>query len=310
MVALPAGPIAQRPWARQACRPDRGSPGELACVNGVAVTVADYERVRGDYPREATPAQVVEALVQAELLAGAAAAEGLWGPWLQPALRVALAQQWLRRSFEPAHTAEKIAPADIALAFRNPTIRVRYHRHTAYFVTDVQMLCCSGDWRQCNARKDVAECIERFAPAAARLHQLLSLDPPASGPELEARVAALREQFPDATTAVVQFYYDKSKSYDQQEGYDLMVEPFSLAVVELQPGQLSAPIRSPFGWHIARLDRLEPALRGKPEDPTVRDDIARNILPLVRQRDLQKELFARMAELGVRIHYDRLTRTP
>jgi hypothetical protein len=56
------------------------------------------------------------------------------------------------------------------------------------------------------------------------------------------------------------------------------------------------------------VDRIMPPLRGSPEDPVVRADIARNILPMVRRRDLKKTIFTRMAELGVKIHFDRLTR--
>lgn len=306
-LALPTGPVPQRPWARQACAAV-GARELLACVDGAAITRSDYERVRRHYPRGVPARQVVSALVAAELLAGRAAAAGLWSDWLLVPYTRALAQAWLVHHFETGYPPEKVPQSDIDRAFRNATVRVRYKRQRSFFVTDAQILCCTGDWKQCTARPDVTDCIERKAPQARALYEVLIADPPASAVEMTARVAVLAQRFPDVASADVSFYYDTSKSYDEQEGYDLMVQPFTEGVVRLQAGEIGEPIRSPFGWHVVRVDRIEEALDGKPSDPHVRADIAANILPLVRKRDLQKLTFARMKKLGVQIHFDRLTR--
>ena len=304
---LPVGPIPDRPWAAAACTA-LAKEELLACVDGVAVSRADYERVRHQYPDGVSARQVVDALITAELLAARAAAAGLWSEWLLVPYKRALAQAWLAHHFEEGYPAEKVPQADVERAFHNATVRVRYKRQRSFFVTDAQILCCTGDWKQCTSRPDVTECIERKATQARALYEALVADPPASAAEMTARVAVLALRFMDVATAEVSFYYDTSKSYEEQEGYDLMVKPFTEGVVRLQPGQIGEPIRSPFGWHVVRLDRIADALDGKPSDPAVRADIAANILPLVRKRDLQKETFARMKALGVQVHFDRLTR--
>ncbi len=307
-LTLPAGPVADRPWARQSCTPGNLEAGVLACVHGAAITRADYERARANLPPSVAPARVVDSLIAAELLAGKARAAGLWSSWLLGPYKRALAQAWLQDVFEAAHPAAKVAKADIDHAFRNATIRVRYKRQRSFFVTDAQLLCCSGDWKQCERREDVHACIKKNKPAAIALHQALAADPPATAAEMQARTVVLAQRFPGVAVAEVQFYYDTSKSYDEQEGYDLMVQPYAEAVIKLSQGQISEPILTPFGWHIARVDRIMPPLDGKPTDPEVRDDIARNILPMVRRRDLQKTIFDTMKRLGVKIHFDRLTR--
>ncbi len=307
-VGLPVGPVAERPWARRACTPGALDGQTLACVDGVAITRADYDRARADQPAHISPRRVVQSLVTAELLAGSAAANGLWSDWLMGSYKGALARAWLTRIFEAEHSAEKVAPSDVQRAFRNASIRVRYKRQRSFFVTDAQMLCCSGGWQQCAARPEVTTCIDGKESVATALHQALMADPPTSAAEMQARTLVLSQQFPGVAIAEVQFYYDTSKTYDEQEGYDLMVQPYAEAVVKLQAGELSPPIRTPFGWHIARVDRIMEPLNGNPSDPVVQAEIARNILPMVRRRDLQKTIYGRMAELGVKIHFDRLTR--
>lgn len=42
-------------------------------------------------------------------------------------------------------------------------------------------------------------------------------------------------------------------------GLGMMVKPFEDAVVKLQPGQVSDPIQTQFGWHIIKLEETRPA---------------------------------------------------
>ena len=306
-LSLPVGPMPQWPWGGRPCAQ---IPAEqlLACVDGAAISRADYERVRLDYPDHVTAKQVIQALVNAELLAAQAAKAGLWSDWLILPYKQALAQAWLRHHFEKNYPPEKVADADIKRAFRDDTVRVRYNRQRSFFATDAQILCCRGDWKECDARPEVSECIDRKAEQARGLHQALVADPPASAAEMQARALVLVARFADVGVAEVNFYYDTSKPYEEQKGYDLMVKPYAEAVVRLKEGEISQPIRSPYGWHVSRLDRIVGALDGRPSDPAVRADIAANILPLVRKRDMQKEVFERMKKLGVQMHFDRLTR--
>jgi peptidyl-prolyl cis-trans isomerase C len=280
-------------------------PDLLACVNGRAVTRAAYAAAAPHYPAGTPPRAIVQALIDEQLLVNAAVKAGFWRDDLRDDADRALAGQLLVRAIDRTVTVDRIAAADVAEAFKNPQVRLRYEHATGYYVTDVQLLCCSGDWRQCQKRDEVRVCIEQNEAQARRLHQRLAADPPRSPAEMQGRVAALRGEFPTAAVAQVEFWYDKSKTYEQQKGYDLMVREFALPVVELQPGQLApAPIRTPFGWHIPRLDQVKPAERRTPADPAVHREIAEHVIDAVREREAQRFVFELFRRYGVQFRFE------
>ncbi len=53
-----------------------------------------------------------------------------------------------------------------------------------------------------------------------------------------------------------------------------MVKPFEDAVFSMKPGQISRPIRTPFGWHIIKLEKIEPA-RFRPLSEVKKSIVAR-----------------------------------
>ncbi len=55
-------------------------------------------------------------------------------------------------------------------------------------------------------------------------------------------------------------------------GLGMMVKPFEDAVVALEPGKISDPVKSDFGWHIIKLDEVRDAVPPKLEE--VRDELA------------------------------------
>ena len=55
-------------------------------------------------------------------------------------------------------------------------------------------------------------------------------------------------------------------------GPGMMVEPFEQAVVALEPGQVSDPVQTQFGWHVIRLN--ETRLKEAPALDEVRDELA------------------------------------
>ena len=87
--------------------------------------------------------------------------------------------------------------------------------------------------------------------------------------------------------------------------YDLMVREFALPVVEMQPGALAAaPIRTPFGWHVPRLDQIKPAESKTPADPAVRRDIAEHIVDAVRTREAERFVFGLFQRYGVKFFFE------
>lgn len=70
-------------------------------------------------------------------------------------------------------------------------------------------------------------------------------------------------------------------------GPGMMVPEFETAVAALEPGQLSAPVQSQFGWHLIRLDETRPL------EPPALEEVRPEIENQVRQQAIE----ARLAEL-------------
>lgn len=306
LAGLPRGPIAGHPWATQPCPTAPLPAGVLACVDGVAITRERFDQAQREHPPGTAARATLQALIDEEVLAQAAAAGNLWTAWLAPLQRRAMVARLLQRTQEDALPPAKVSAVDVQTAYKNPNIRLRFDHAAGYFATDVQLLCCKGDWRQCEKREEVRACIDKTASQAHALHRLLAADPPRSSAELKSRVALLVPQFPLVAVQDVEFWYDKSKSYAQQKGYDLMVEQFAVPVVEMQPGELAQPIRTPFGWHLPRLTRIEPEMHKPWHDPAVRSDIAEHIVDAVREREVQRYAFGLLAKYKVQFFFDKL----
>lgn len=55
----------------------------------------------------------------------------------------------------------------------------------------------------------------------------------------------------------------------------MMVKPFEDAVIALEPGMISAPVQTDFGWHVIKLN--EQRMKGAPPFDEVRDELAAQI---------------------------------
>ncbi|MSQ83626.1 MAG: hypothetical protein EXR77_12185 [Myxococcales bacterium] len=301
----PTGAVAAAPWAAQACTVGAPQLGTVACVNGAAI---DAERVRMAWhlhPQWSVE-QVVAATIDEEIIAQAAAAAGLWrSPTVVRAHHQALAQTLLDRAMQRVQPAT-LADADIATAYKNQAVRAHYDHADAYFAVDAQVLCCSGSPQQCMAREEVRTCIDKAEAIIRDIYSELQNNPPATAMEMWGRCKAMAARYPDVAAAEVQFFYDKSKSHDQQKGYDIMVQEYAEAVTALLPGQLSAPIRSAFGWHISFLDKVDPARHADWRDPAVRAEIAANIVQPVRTREAQRFVFAHMKPREATYFFERI----
>jgi hypothetical protein len=303
---LPRGPLPAAPWVATPCTNSTLPPGDLACVAGRPITRADFDRAWAAAEPGTTAPALLQALIDEELLAQAAAKKGLWASAVVgDAQRRAMAGEALERAMAKV-TPETIAPADMQKAYRFPQIIVRYDHVDAWFVIDGQMLCCTGDAKQCSQRDEVRTCIEETGPRAKAVYAALMADPPQSSTELFARLKILGETRPDLGAAPVHFYYDKTKHYEEQKGYDVMIKEFAEAVVTMQPGQIHEPVRSAFGWHIPYLERIEPAVHKPWNDPEVRAEISRNILTPIREREAQRYVFELHRQQGVELFFDRL----
>lgn len=294
------------PWASAACTAGKLDKDTVACVDGVSITVTDYRRVAASYPDNTPAGDIVSALVNAELLAADARKNKLWANWLLPLHQQAMVRTYLADKFEKNYTWEDVAQADLHRAWRDWGIRIRFLREPSYFATDAQFLCCSGDWRKCEIDQTAIKCIDDFKPQADALYEILKADPPRSPLEMKGRVYAMAHNFPKVAITDINFYYLPDVPHEEQigRGYTVMVKEYAKAVVALKPGEISRPIRTPFGWHITRLQNVLGQLKGKLSDPHVRKEIAENILSAVRRRDTKRHAFELMKRRNVKVHFD------
>lgn len=80
-------------------------------------------------------------------------------------------------------------------------------------------------------------------------------------------------------------------------GLGMMVKPFEDAVVALEPGKVSDPVKSDFGWHIIKLDEVRDSTPPKLEE--VRDELAGELQ--------QKAVEAKVTELTEAAKIERKT---
>jgi peptidyl-prolyl cis-trans isomerase C len=76
-------------------------------------------------------------------------------------------------------------------------------------------------------------------------------------------------------------------------GMNMMVKPFEDAVILLEPGQVSDPVQTEFGWHVIRLN--ETRIIEAPALDAVREELASEI----QTRAVQERLNTAMAEVEV-----------
>ncbi len=95
---------------------------------------------------------------------------------------------------------------------------------------------------------------------------------------------------------------DKKSLDENTEGGDLgyftkamMIPEFGDAVFDMKKGQLSAPIKTPFGWHVVLVE--DKRLANPPAFEEVRDDIERAVM----ETKLQQVLAEERAKLNVQI---------
>ncbi len=286
-VALPTGPVPGHPWAARACKPGVREADVLACVDGVAVTRAQFAAVQQDYPPDTPPRAIVQALVDEELLAHAAA-KTLWGNWLQEPLHRLMVGRLLQELMEKKFGPGQITPDDIKAAWSKKAVRHTYDHPGVYAVTDAQIICCTGDVRQCADAPDAIKCIQEMEPTARALTAYLAENPPRTVREMHGRVGA-DPRFAKAAVVDLTFFYEPDKPYAEQKGYVLMVEPFTAATMQLKPGEIvKEPVRSPFGWHVIRLESaVAPSHKGV-DDPDVLADLKKNLVPALRDEQVEK----------------------
>jgi len=76
-------------------------------------------------------------------------------------------------------------------------------------------------------------------------------------------------------------------------GMGMMVKPFETAVIDLEPGEVSDPVQTQFGWHVIRLNETRIV-----EAPAL-DDVREELASEIENRAVQDQLNAAVADVTV-----------
>jgi peptidyl-prolyl cis-trans isomerase D len=124
-------------------------------------------------------------------------------------------------------------------------------------------------------------------------HILISFgdDKDAARQKIEALAAQLKQGTPFAELARAESQDPGSKTQGGDLGWikrGQMVERFESALFALQPGEISAPVETEFGFHLIRLDELKAERTRAFEDPEVQRELADLYLGRERERRFQE----------------------
>jgi len=293
-LTLPAAPVASATAAPE------GSPARW---NGGCVTAID---VRDELPRQpagTTARDVVDALVDLDVVAAAAAKEGYWTtgqigvPWTR-----LLVKTLLKERFELDYDVSRVPAGDLTRIWdEHKDVRIKFDHFDAFEVGDVQYLCCSKRYTECDPEATAA-CIEKSRPVveaifekhlAGREHNEFSLKYLAEKvlQPSDAHVAFMRYSF----------YYDPSLPWEEQKKFHTYNRSIVEAAAGLQVGTVGRPVASNNGLHILYLLRHDPAVHRDLTDPEVEATVREKVLPGYRQRDLAILIDELMLKAGMRL---------
>jgi hypothetical protein len=302
-VPLPPAPSARTAPADEAA---------LARWRGGHLGAADLRLELSRHPDGTTARDVAEALIDLDVVAGAAAADGYWSPerLLIPWTGL-LVKTLLRERFELDYDVSRVPAADLARLWEErKDVRMRFDHFDAIEVADVQFLCCARRYTDCDAAATAA-CIEESRPrvdalwerhVAGREHNEFSLKhlveqvlQPA-----DARIAFMRYAF----------FFDPSRPWEEQKQFHTYNRNIVEAAARTPVGTVARPVASNNGLHVLYVMRHDPAVHRALTEPEVEATLREKVLPGYRQRDLAILVDELMLKAGVRIVDEALASLP
>jgi len=175
--------------------------------------------------------------------------------------------------FDPGERCGALPEA--LLRARYDATRWRFVAPEAFRVDDLRLLCC-GDPRAC-AEPALEGCFDGARDAMQRLRA--ALPSPATPADLEVAAARVAIETPEVTAQrYVFFHAADGRQVDRRlRQVDRAVAE---AVAALEPGELTEPLRSAFGYHVMRLDRRRPAIDLAWADPRTQALLRAELCPI------------------------------
>jgi len=251
----------------------------VATVNGVPIVASQLRTALAEDGGASSPAQVLDRLVGMELLAQAALADGYWRPEvvLEP-FESALVRGLLAERFQRKPPEEYFDDDFLREMYYQPPIRVKFDHVDAFRVVDAQYVCCAKRFDQC-VPAQVDACLRESEGAIREVYEdLRTMDRP-DVRTFSARVQAWEDQYPKLNVNTYSFFYNVNLPHEEQRGYNIVNESVAKAAMGIQPGQIAAPVASRNGWHILYLIEHAPEEHRTIDDPDVRQELVRELLP-------------------------------
>lgn len=259
----------------------------------IEITAGRLRRYAEAHPDQ-SPRVLATELIEFELLAAEAARRGLAAdPEVQAAARPALVLRYLKGHFEAAWMPENL-PMDLVAG--------SYERNKGFFVhpelVTADHLILTRDGKK-PADPDLQA---RAAALMADVRQSLVADPPASPEAFVARAEGFQAQ---AKAMNLELRGERLGRFAQESAFD---RGFTAEVFKLRErGDLSPVFTTGFGWHIARLEKYEPAANRSLQ--AVAPELRARITPEVRELKLRELTETLSRTHGVRLDFEPLQET-
>lgn len=273
----------------------------VAVVDGVPILASQLREAMAEDAGESPPEAVLQRLVELELLAQAALEAGYWRPdvVLEPyesaLVREVLADRFLRKPPESYFDEQFLREM-----YYQPAIRVKFDHVDAFKVADAQYVCCPKRYDECEPAA-VAQCLEQAEPIVREVYEdLRGLDNP-DVQTFSARVHDWEEQHPKLNLHQYSFFYNVNLPHEEQRGYNIVNENVAKAALGVEVGEVAAPVASRNGWHILYLMEHAPEEHRTIDDPEVRAEIIRELLPARQQAEYQAWMQALRQMYGVEV---------
>lgn len=232
----------------------------LAQVGGQTITLADLIVARSELPQEYQSApddvlfsQLLQLLIRDAVLAEQATMDGL-----QNDPRVAAQMRFSQRSvLARAYAAKDAEDTSLADSIDSATVRARYDEEVAGI----------GPVEEVRARHILVESEEAAQAIKAEL---------------------------DAGADFVELAKEKSTGPSGPNGGDLgffqkgqMVPAFEAVAFEMEPGDISEPVQSDFGWHVIKLEERRSTQPPTPPFEQVEELLKRQMVEEARQERME-----------------------
>lgn len=221
--------------------------------------------------------------------------------------RRALAQALIKRKFEVEHTPDTVPLETWEEVFHHPHVFPLFDHFDSYFVVDVQIICCRGDFEVCKNDRAFHVCMEEAQPWIEEAWEVLkskNITDPEKLREVVHELAA--SSIPDLRMQEYSFQYNFALPHDKQRGYKVVNENVARAARSAKLREVTKPVRSNHGWHILFVKEHLPERHWTFDDPRTMAELKSKYYEMVLHNDVLSYLTALLRKHSIEVHTEAL----